>query len=110
MGAALFLEHERLDLSDAAVHDSETTVIRGNYFLTLRLGTSENLVIATTAYLQPVVANWGDLRTLLNFRLATPVSDDLDLTLSFDLRYDSEPPDAISALDTSLRTGLRYSY
>ena len=110
MGAALFLEHERLDLSDAAVHDNETTVIRGNYFLTLRLGTSENLVIATTAYLQPVVANWGDLRTLLNFRLATPVSDALDLTLSFDLRYDSRPPDAISALDTSLRTGLRYSY
>ena len=79
-------------------------------FLTLRLVTSENLVIASTTYLQPVVANWGDLRTLVNFRLATSVTDDLDLTVSFDLRYDSEPPDATSALDTSLRTGLRYSY
>ena len=110
MGAGFFLEHERLELADTAVHDNETTVIRGNYFLTLRLVTNENLVIAATTYLQPVVANWGDLRTLVNFRLATSVTDDLDLTVSFDLRYDSRPPDAISALDTSLRTGLRYSY
>lgn len=110
MGAAVFLEHERLDLTEAAVHDNETTVVRANYFLTLRLVPSENLVIASTTYLQPVVADWGDLRTLVNFRLATSVSDDIDLTVSFDLRYDSEPPDAISALDTSLRTGLRYSF
>ena len=110
MGAALFLEHERLDLSDAAVHDNRTTAIRGSYFLTLRLVPNENLVITSTTYLQPAVGNWGDLRTLANFRVAASVTDELDLTVSFDLRYDSEPPDEISALDTSLRTGLRYTY
>jgi len=110
MGAALFFEHERLNLPDTAVHDDQTTVIRGSYFLTLRLVPNENLVITSTTYLQPVVANWGDLRTLANFRVAASVSDELDLTVSFDLRYDSRPPDAISALDTSLRTGLRYTY
>jgi hypothetical protein len=110
MGAALFFEHERLNLPDTAVHDNQTTVIRGNYFLTLRLVPNENLVITSTTYLQPVVGNWGDLRTLANVRAAVSVSDELDLTVSFDLRYDSRPPDAISALDTSLRTGLRYTY
>ncbi len=110
MGAALFFEHERLNLPDTAVHDNQTTVIRGSYFLTLRLRPNENLVITSTTYLQPVVGNWGDLRTLANFRVAASVSDELDLTVSFDLRYDSRPPDAISALDTSLRTGLRYTY
>ena len=110
MGAALFLEHERLDLSDAAVHDNRTTAIRGSYFLTLRLVPNGNLVITSTTYLQPAVGNWGDLRTLANFRVAASVTDELDLTVSFDLRYDSEPPDEISALDTSLRTGLRYTY
>ena len=110
MGAALFLEHERLNLPDTAVHDNQTTVIRGSYFLTLRLVPNEHLVITSTTYLQPVVGNWGDLRTLANFRVAASVSDELDLTVSFDLRYDSGPPDEISALDTSLRTGLRYTY
>ena len=110
MGAALFLEHERLDLSDAAVHDNRTTAIRGSYFLTLRLVPNENLVITSTTYLQSAVGNWRDLRTLANFRVAASVTDELDLTVSFDLRYDSGSPDEISALDTSLRTGLRYTY
>ncbi len=110
MGAALFFEHERLDLPDDAVHDNETTNIRGSYFLTLRLVPSENLVITSTTYLQPIIGNWGDLRTLANLRLATSITDELDLTVSFDLRYDSRPPDEISALDTRLRTGIRYAY
>lgn len=110
MGAALMLEHERLDLPVTAVHDDHTTNIRGSYFLTLRLVPTENLVITSTTYLQPAVGDWGDTRTLANLRIATSVTDELDLTVSFDLRYDGGPPDGISALDTSLRTGLRYSY
>jgi len=110
MGAALMLEDERLDLPDTAVHDDHTTMLRGSYFLTLRLVPNERLVITSTTYLQPAVANFDDLRTLANFRVAASVTDELDLTVSFDLRYDSRPPDLISALDTSLRTGLRYSY
>ncbi len=110
MGAALMLEDERLNLPDTAVHDDHTTNLRGSYFLTLRLVPNENLVITSTTYLQPAVDNFGDLRTLANLRIATSVSDELDLTVSFDLRYDSGPPDLVSALDTSLRTGLRYTY
>ena len=110
MGAALMLEHERLALPDSAVHLDHTTMIRGSYFLTLRLVPNENLVITSTTYLQPAFSDFGDLRTLANLRIATSVTDELDLTVSFDLRYDSRPPDQISALDTSLRTGLRYTY
>jgi len=110
MGAALMLEHERLALPDSAVHPDHTTMIRGSYFLTLRLVPNENLVITSTTYLQPAFGDSGDLRTLANLRIATSVTDELDLTVSFDLRYDSRPPDQVSALDTSLRTGLRYTY
>ena len=110
MGAALMLEDERLDLPDTAVHDDHTTDLRGSSFLTLRLVPSENLVITSMTYLQPVINDWGDVRTLSNLRIASSVTDALALTVSFDLRYDSGPPDGVSALDTSLRTGLRYIY
>jgi len=110
MGAALMLEHERLDLPETATHDDRTTSIRGSYFLTLRLVPNENLVITSTTYLQPAVRDWDDIRTLANLRIASSVTDKLDLTVSFYLRYDGGPPDGISALDTSLRTGLRYSH
>ena len=110
MGAALMLEDERLNLPDTALHDDHTTNLRGSYFLTLRLVPNENIVITSTTYLQPEVTNFDDLRALANFRIAASVTDEMDLTVSFDLRYDSEPPDGISGLDTSLRTGLRYTY
>ncbi len=110
MGAALMLEHERLNLPDTAVHDDQTTMIRWSTFLTLRLVPNENLVITGTTYVQPGFGEFGDLRTLANLRVAASVTDELDLTVSFDLRYDSRPPDGISALDTSLRTGVRYTY
>ena len=110
MGSALMLEHERLNLPDPAVHDDQTTVIRESFFLTLRAVPNENLVITSTTYLQPAVGDWDDVRTLANLRIASSVTDKLDLTVSFDLRYDGGPPDGISALDTRLRTGLRYSH
>ena len=110
MGLALMLEHERLDLDETALHPNETTTMRGTYFLTLRLVPGENLVITSTTYLQPAALDWGDIRTLENFRLASSITDELDLTVSFDLRHDSEPPDGVSALDTSLRAGLRWTY
>ena len=110
MGGALMLEHERLNLPDTAVHADNTTEIRGSFFLTLRLVPSENLVITSTTYIQPAFGSFGDLRTLENLRVAASVTDELDLTVSFDLRYDSRPPDEIGALDTTLRTGLRYTY
>ena len=110
MGGALMLEHERLNLPDTAVHDDQTTVVRWSYFLTLRVVPNEKLVITSTTYLQPVVGDFDDIRTLANLRVATSVTDALDLTVSFDLRYDSKPPDGISAVDTRLRTGVRYAY
>ena len=110
MGATLMLEHERLNLPDTAVHDDQTAVIRASYFLTLRVVPNENLVITSTTYLQPALSDFDDVRTLANLRIATSITDALDLTVSFDLRYDSQPPDGISALDTSLRTGVRYTY
>ena len=85
-------------------------MVRWSTFLTLRLVPNDNLVITGTTYLQPGFAEFGDLRTLANLRVAATVTDELDLTVSFDLRYDSRPPDLINALDTSLRTGLRYTY
>lgn len=109
-GTALMLEHEQLALPDTAVHAAETTVIRSSTFLTLRLVPGEQIVITSTTYIQPQVTDLGDVRLLESFRLASPISDELSLTVSFDMRFDSDPPDGIARLDTTLRTGITYTY
>jgi hypothetical protein len=110
-GAALMLEHEQLTLPDTAVHPDRTTTVRQSTFLTLRAAPGETLVVSSTTYLQPSLGDpWGDLRVLENLRVAASVTERWDLTVTFDLRYDSGPPDGIAALDTRLRTGLTYTY
>ena len=110
MGASLVLEHEALNLAEDALHPINTSTLRWSSFLTLRVVPTEDFVITSTTYMQPKYDDFNDLRMLGKIRLATPVTDELALTISFNMRYDSGPPDGISALDTTLRTGITYAY
>jgi len=109
-GASVMWEHERLDLPPDAVHDDRTSRLRNSTFVTLRLVGGESLVVTSTAYLQPALDDLGDLRILENLGIAASLTERLALTVTFDLRYDSGPPDDIAALDTRLKTGLTFSY
>lgn len=110
VGVSLMLEHERLDLPTGATHDDRTNTLRNSTFVTLRLVGGEALVISSTAYLQPALDDPGDLRILENLRIAASITNRLALTITFDLRYDSGPPDRIRSLDTDLETGLTFTY
>ncbi len=109
-GSALMLEQEWLSLPDTAAHPDQTLALRWSNYLSLRILVSETTVITSTSYIQPELGAFGDFRVLENFRLATKITDELALTVSFDLRYDSRPPDGLDALDARLRTGITYSY
>jgi len=71
----------------------------------------EQLVISSTTYAQPAIDQIvDDMRILENLRVAASLTDRLALTVTFDLRYDSGPPDGIEALDTRLKTGVTFTY
>lgn len=108
-GTSFMLEDERLDLPDTANHARRTTAVRSSTFVSFRLVASQ-LVVTSTSYIQPRVDDLGDVRVLHDLSLATPVNDRLAMTVSFDMRYDSGPPDGLSALDARLRTGLTWTY
>ncbi len=104
------LEDERLALPASAEHSDHTTVIRSSSYGNFRIAFERGMVIASTTYLQPSVGNPKDIRILEDLVFSTPVTDRMALTVSFDLRYDSDPPDGLAALDTRLRTGLTLTY
>ena len=109
-GTALVLEHERLELPDPALHPKLTTLVRSSTFLTLRVISGEGFVVTSTTYLQPAVQALRDVRVLENLRLASSITERVALTVSFNLRYDSRPPDGVASVDTVLRTGMTYTY
>jgi hypothetical protein len=109
-GSTLMLEHEWLSLPDTAEHASRTLEMRWSNFVSLKVVVSETTVITSTTYIQPALSDFGDYRVLEGAQLATSITDELALTVSFDLRYDSGPPDGLAALDARLRTGVTYRY
>lgn len=110
-GVSLMLEHEQLGLPPTAVHPTRTTEIRNSTFVSLRIVPGDHLVVSSTTYLQPALYDVaGDMRVLENLRIATSLTERLALTVTFDLRYDSDPPDGVSSLDTRTRMGVTFSY
>jgi hypothetical protein len=109
-GTGLMLEREWLSLPDGAVHPERTLNLRWNSFLTLRIVATETTVITSTTYVQPAIGDFVDTRALETLRLATSITESLALSVSWDLRWDANPPDGLAALDTTLRTGVTYTY
>jgi hypothetical protein len=109
-GVSVMREHERLDLPPGATHGDRTRRFRNSTFVTVRLVGGDALLVSSTAYLQPALDDLGDLRVLQNLGVAASITNRLALTVTFDLRYDSGPPDGLAALDTRLKTGLTFSY
>jgi len=110
VATGVMFEHERLDLPAGAVHPARVSVLRSSSYGALRVRPAGNLVLASTTYVQPRFDHPEDVRVLEDFALSVAVSRAFTITVSFDLHYDSRPPDDIASLDTTLLSGFRMSF
>jgi hypothetical protein len=105
-GTGYMFEHERIDVPPTAAHPAETNTSRWTSYLTVRFAEGRRLSTAGTAYVQPRLDRFSDVRALGDFRLAVELVGSVSLVVTSRVRYDSRPPDGIRDLDTSLLTGL----
>jgi len=105
-GSSLMFEHERLDPDKVKIHPDQVTAARWSNYVNLRLNLSENLALINTVYVQPRLDAFGDVRILDEAALAIDVSKHLTFKTTFNLFYDSRPPDEVVSTDLSLRNGL----
>lgn len=110
LGVGYMFEREELDLEPAAEHPTETSHHRLTSYLTASIEPREGLAIASTAYVQPRMDAWDDVRVLSQNRLAVSILGPVTLDVTFDLGYDARPPDDTESLDTSLRTGIGVTF
>jgi hypothetical protein len=110
VGTGYMFEHERLDLPDTARHPQTTSVHRWSSYVTGRAAAGTNVTLVATGYIQPLIDDLLDLRILSDVSLGVSVTRALSLNVSFSLRYDSRPPDAVAALDTALRNGIAVTF
>ncbi len=102
LGLGAFHEREQINLAANDPGTPNPTLWRGNIYLALhhKFGTAS---FNDTLYYQPALRRSGDYRLLNEAAIRLPVSTQLSLKLSLELRQDSRPPLAVK------KTDIRYS-
>lgn len=107
-GLGAFYSRERID--DSYPDGGTESLWRTNSYLVLKYQLSENAVLGSTTYYQPAMGDSHDFRALEQAGLKVKINDTLSLTLSYDLRYDSEPPIGVERRDTTTATTLSLEF
>ncbi len=106
LGLGVFYEHEQLN-GDVTIGESlRNTTWRGNIYLIAAYPAQKRLSLSSTTYYQPALQAAGDFRLLEEAALKIGINGILDLKLSLNLSYDSEPPATVSKHDASYNTGF----
>jgi hypothetical protein len=108
VGSGLMVEAEKHDLPRLARHAARTRHTRSTNYLSGRVGVGKGELVFTT-YVQPRFTRINDVRTLLDARLAAPLSDRASLSVNLRLRHDSKPVDGVEELDLKLSVGASFT-
>lgn len=108
VGLGAFREREQLDLQ---TFQQTTYAWRVNSFYAYQHRINPQLMVLSTAYLQPEISNVKDVRVLFTLGLSVELTQTLDLELSYKATHDSQPAQNLQAdppID-NYRTNTEYS-
>jgi len=110
IGTSAMLEHERWNVDSTDTHPRRVTRVRLSSYVSARAGEKGGAALAATAYVQPALADFGDLRALLDLTVGAPLTTGILLTASLGARYDSRPPAGVKQGDLDLKTGVTVTF
>ncbi len=109
-GSAYMFEHESLELPQGARHSKRVWVHRWSNYLSSRAVLSERATLLWSAYLQPRINVFEDVRAIAELDIGVELTSRFSFVVSFRTRYDSRPPDDTESTDTSLSTGISVAF
>ena len=111
VGTGYMAEYEKLDpLPPTDPHPRRILNHRSTTYLTGKLRLLDHLTLSDTVYLQPRFDRPNDIRVLNDFNTEVALTKHLSLVISFELRYDSDPPSIVKALDVRMVNTFRASF
>ncbi len=109
-GSAVMYENERLDDSKVTDHPARISTARWSNYVSLVARPSETVTFSITAYVQPRLDRFRDVRIVNDSSIEISLSDHLAYTTTFTLRHDADPPDGIEPTDILIRNGLKVNF
>jgi len=110
LGLGAFHEHEKLSPKAGTTDPLDSRLWRANAYLVLKRQLSEQLRLYSTTYYQPALKRSVDYRLLEQMSVAVALDDHIDLKLSLDVSYDSQPPQGVKKTDLRYSTGLAIDF
>lgn len=115
VGFGGFREREKLDLR---TYQELNQTWRINSFYAYQHQLNPQVLVSSTAYFQPKVDDWEDIRVLFNLALTVKLTQTLDLQLAYKATHNSQPAQNLEAepvidnykTNTEYSTSLVYSF
>ncbi|MDQ6950514.1 MAG: DUF481 domain-containing protein [Mariprofundales bacterium] len=108
LGIGIFHESEQIKAASNHTDPLNPHRWRGNLYLALQHKT-EHAKLADTLYYQPDLHRFGDYRLLNESSITLPISKDVALKVSLEIRQQSRPPQGVKRTDIGYSTALSYS-
>ncbi|MEM6291304.1 MAG: DUF481 domain-containing protein [Myxococcota bacterium] len=110
-GSGYMLEYEINATADGDPHPAETFNHRWTSYVTAEGSLVDGqLRLRNTAYVQPRLDDFGDLRLLDSAQIEAAVGKVFALGIDFELQFDSRPPAGIARRDVQLGSYLRLRF
>ncbi|MBN2355915.1 DUF481 domain-containing protein [candidate division KSB1 bacterium] len=110
VGLSYMYEIEDYDLPDQSSHEKHAEAHRLSNYETFEFAIDKNLTLLSVTYFQPEIGKWDDIKIISENALIIDAGKHLDVTIKYNLRYDSRPPDATEELDTISTFGIAFKF
>lgn len=87
--------------------EGERTVQRLSSFVDFRVPLRDNAGLSLTAFVQPMWADFGDVRATVSAQVEAKIAGPVSLVGTAQIGHDSEPPAEVEETDWTVRTGIR---
>ena len=94
LGLGVFREREKLDLQ---TYNETNYAWRANTFYAYKHQLNPQVFIVSTAYFQPNIDDWDDIRALVNLGLSVKLTETLNLQVDYKITHDSQPAQNLNA-------------
>ena len=109
LGFSLMYENEDIRETAGIPSEQDAQIIRSSNYFNFNL-VFDNFSLINTLYIQQSLASITDLRMLYDGGITANLSDNLQLVVELEIKYDSEPPARVDRTELSLSNGIVFNF
>ena len=106
LGVALMREYEELNLHRDSDNSFQSAAYLLSSYLNVSLIINNTVTFGNTVYFQPAVKEVNNFKALNDASLTFQIINSISLKVTFNLKYDNQPPPKVEKLDLQLKNGV----